>query len=298
MDILAAVPGSDPDEVRRLIREVCGKWAGPNGRAKSRQHVVEEVIRLLRGSNGASQAEKPGETILVGKPTKSARDDAARFATLRKRMASARTTWSPAISVAANKRPAQAGHHPKGKRKRNHELQESPVKPDCNPSDLWVLTCRGGPGWNPGGRGDRGTEGADKNHRASRRNRAHALHVTGARYRVTYLGETLIRVPAIPSFEAAVHLLAKGIRGDAGDLQPRRLGASHRGVDIENGAKLTTVENAKEGPRWAPYRPHPRSPKPGRCRIAFPGRPSHEPAAFDGSRLPWCARPRSELSLR
>ena len=79
-DILAAVPGSDPDTVRRLIREVCGKWAGTNGKTKSAQHVVDEVIRLLRASDATSQAEKPGETIVVGKPTNSAKDDAAKLA--------------------------------------------------------------------------------------------------------------------------------------------------------------------------------------------------------------------------
>jgi hypothetical protein len=30
-------------------------------------------------------------------------------------------------------------------------------------------------------------------------------------------------------------------------------------VDIEQGAKLTTVESAKDGPRFARYRPHPGS---------------------------------------
>ena len=94
-DILAAVPGSDPDTVRRLIREVCGKWAGPNGKAKSAQHVVDEVIRLLRASDATSQAEKPGETIVVGKPTNSAKEDAAKFAALRKQMTSARPPTAP-----------------------------------------------------------------------------------------------------------------------------------------------------------------------------------------------------------
>ncbi len=70
-DILAAVPGSDPDTVRRLIREVSGKWAGPNGKSKSAQHVVDEVIRLLRAPDATSQAEKPGETIVVSKPSNS-----------------------------------------------------------------------------------------------------------------------------------------------------------------------------------------------------------------------------------
>jgi hypothetical protein len=90
MDILAAVPGADPDTVRNRIGEVCANWTGPNGKTKSRRHVVEEVIRLLRASDATSQAEKPGETIVVGKATNSAKDDAARLAELRKQMASTR----------------------------------------------------------------------------------------------------------------------------------------------------------------------------------------------------------------
>ena len=88
MDILAAVPESDPDTVRRLIREVCGKWAGQNGKDKSAQHVVDEVIRRLRAPETTSQAEQPAETIRVEKPTK---EDAAKLAALGKQMASARS---------------------------------------------------------------------------------------------------------------------------------------------------------------------------------------------------------------
>jgi hypothetical protein len=91
MDILAAVPGSDPGSVRRLIREVCGKWAGTSGKAKSAQHVVDEVIRRLRSPEVTSQPVQPAETVRVGKPTKSAQDDAATLAALRKQMAAARS---------------------------------------------------------------------------------------------------------------------------------------------------------------------------------------------------------------
>jgi len=56
---------------------------------------------------------------------------------------------------------------------------------------------------------------------------------TGARYRVTYLGTTLVESPG-------------------GSVTRMR-------VDIEKGAKLTTVENANDGPRFARYRPHPSS---------------------------------------
>jgi hypothetical protein len=87
-DILAAVPGSDKETVRRLIREVCGNWAGPNGNAKSTQHVVDEVIRRLRAPDATSRAEQPAEPVRVGKPTK---EDAAKLAALAKQMASARS---------------------------------------------------------------------------------------------------------------------------------------------------------------------------------------------------------------
>jgi hypothetical protein len=88
MDILAAVPGSDPDTVRRHIREVCGKWTGQN---KSAQHVVAEVTRQLRPPDATSQAEQAAETVRIEKPTKSAQEDAAAFAALRKQMPSARS---------------------------------------------------------------------------------------------------------------------------------------------------------------------------------------------------------------
>jgi len=88
MDILAAVPGSDRETVRRLIREVSGKWAGQNGKDRSAQHVVDEVIRRLRTPEAASQPERPAEAIRVRKPTK---EDAAKLAALGKQMPSARS---------------------------------------------------------------------------------------------------------------------------------------------------------------------------------------------------------------
>jgi hypothetical protein len=87
-DILKAVPGSDPEKVRLLIREVCAKWAGSNGATKSRQHVVDEVIRRLRAPDATSRAEQPAEAIRVRKPTK---EDTAKLAALAKQMASARS---------------------------------------------------------------------------------------------------------------------------------------------------------------------------------------------------------------
>jgi hypothetical protein len=87
-DILKAVPGPDPDKVRLLIREVCAKWTGSNGATKSRQHVVDEVIRRLRDPDATSRAGQPAEAIRVGKPTK---EDAAKLAALAKQMASPRS---------------------------------------------------------------------------------------------------------------------------------------------------------------------------------------------------------------
>jgi len=78
---------------------------------------------------------------------------------------------------------------------------------------------------------------------------------TGARYRVTYLGETLIESARDPAFEACRALLARGIVGTlvtySGSSVPRLR------VDIEKGAKLMTVDNAHDGPRFGRYRPHP-----------------------------------------
>jgi len=83
----------------------------------------------------------------------------------------------------------------------------------------------------------------------------------GARYRVTYLGETLIGSARDPEYEACRALLAKGIKGMLVTYSPGRLVARMR-IDIETGAQLTIIENAKEGPRRARYRPHPGSAEP------------------------------------
>ena len=79
---------------------------------------------------------------------------------------------------------------------------------------------------------------------------------TGARYRVTYLGETLVESARDPEFEACRALLAKGVTGTMvtyshGSSVPRLR------VDIEKGAKLATIDNANDGPRFGRYRPHP-----------------------------------------
>jgi len=81
---------------------------------------------------------------------------------------------------------------------------------------------------------------------------------TGARYRVTYLGTTLLESAGDPEFEACHALLARGITGSLVTYSPGGSVPRMR-VDIEKGAKLTTVENANDGPRFARYRPHPSS---------------------------------------
>jgi hypothetical protein len=81
---------------------------------------------------------------------------------------------------------------------------------------------------------------------------------TGARYRVTYLGAVLIESAGDPEFEACRALLGRGITGTLVTYSPGSSVLRMR-VDIEQGAKLTTIENAKDGPRTARYRPHPSS---------------------------------------
>ena len=79
---------------------------------------------------------------------------------------------------------------------------------------------------------------------------------TGARYRVTYLGETLIESARDPTFEACRALLARGIVGTLVTYGPGSSVPRLR-VDIEQGAKLMTIDNANDGPRFGRYRPHP-----------------------------------------
>jgi hypothetical protein len=79
---------------------------------------------------------------------------------------------------------------------------------------------------------------------------------TGARYRVTYLGETLIESTRDPAFEACRALLARGIVGKLVTYSPGSSVPRLR-VDIEKGSKLMTIDNANDGPRFGRYRPHP-----------------------------------------
>jgi len=77
----------------------------------------------------------------------------------------------------------------------------------------------------------------------------------GARYRVTYLGETLVEGARTPLFDACRALLAKGITGTLVMYSPGSSTLRMR-VDIEEGAQLTIAEGDKAGPRFARYRPH------------------------------------------
>jgi hypothetical protein len=81
---------------------------------------------------------------------------------------------------------------------------------------------------------------------------------TGARYRVTYLGQTLIESTRDPEFEACRALLAKGFTGNLVIYSPGSSVPRMR-VDIAKGAQLMTIDNATDGPRIGRYRPHPKS---------------------------------------
>jgi hypothetical protein len=104
-DILDAVPGSDPDTVRRHIREVCGRWAGPNGRSKSRQDVVDAVIRLLRSGCASDHPTTTKDAIRVAEPTNGAKDHAAGLAELRKQLAMHATHGRPQSKLPQSQSP-------------------------------------------------------------------------------------------------------------------------------------------------------------------------------------------------
>ena len=73
---------------------------------------------------------------------------------------------------------------------------------------------------------------------------------TGARYRVTYLGETLIESARDPEFEACRALLAKGITGTLVTYSPGSSVPRMR-VDIEKGAQ---ADDHRQRQRWSPDR--------------------------------------------
>jgi hypothetical protein len=103
------------------------------------------------------------------------------------------------------------------------------------------------------------TDGANRSEETSTEHRIEIERThyrSGARYRVKYLGETLIESARDPEFEACRALLASGATGTLVTYSP---GSSvpRMKVDIENGAKLATIDNANDGPRFGRYRPHP-----------------------------------------
>jgi len=104
------------------------------------------------------------------------------------------------------------------------------------------------------------TDGANRSEETSTEHRIEIERThyrsTGARYRVTYLGETLVESARDPEFEACRALIAKGVTGTLVTYSPGSSVPSMK-VDIEKGAKLMTIDNATEGPRTGRYRPHP-----------------------------------------
>jgi len=78
----------------------------------------------------------------------------------------------------------------------------------------------------------------------------------GHRYRVTYNGQTLIEACREPGLDACRALLALGITGRLEMWRPGKAWHDLQ-LDIEAGAKLTVLENEKEGPRFVRWRPSP-----------------------------------------
>jgi hypothetical protein len=92
---------------------------------------------------------------------------------------------------------------------------------------------------------------------------AHRIDITlrkngqsGSYYRVVYAGQTLVESTKEPLFDACRALVALG---HAGRLEMWGSGSRPCMIvhDMEQGAKLTVVENVNAGPRFAQYRPHP-----------------------------------------
>ena len=79
---------------------------------------------------------------------------------------------------------------------------------------------------------------------------------TGARYCVNYLGEVLIESTRDPEYEACRTLFGRRIVGTLVTYGPGSEVPCSK-IDIEKGAKLTTIDNATKGPRTGNYRPRP-----------------------------------------
>ena len=92
---------------------------------------------------------------------------------------------------------------------------------------------------------------------------------TGARYRVTYLGATLVESARDPEFEACRALLARGITGTLVTYSPGGSVPRMR-VDIEKGAKLIDRRERQRRAEVCPLQAAPRLGPRGRRRMAFP----------------------------
>jgi hypothetical protein len=98
----------------------------------------------------------------------------------------------------------------------------------------------------------------------------------GQRYRVYFQDAVLIEVTWNPEFEACRALVARGVTGR---LDVWRAGKTHPHMivpDIEEAARWTVVENAREGPvikRWEPFPEHlqPDAVSPGRVMAPAAG---------------------------
>ena len=76
----------------------------------------------------------------------------------------------------------------------------------------------------------------------------------GHRYRVAFRGGVLIESCRVPGLDACRALLALGITGKLEMWRPRKAWPDLQ-LDIERAAKLTVIENEKEGPRFGWWRP-------------------------------------------
>jgi hypothetical protein len=74
-------------------------------------------------------------------------------------------------------------------------------------------------------------------------------------YDVVINGEVIVSDAWEPIFETAGALLAKGITGAVTFLDNKTLKPRLIIKDIENAAKLTVIENRREGPRFGKWRP-------------------------------------------
>ena len=104
---------------------------------------------------------------------------------------------------------------------------------------------------------------------------------TGARYRVTYLGETLIQSARDPAFEACRALLAKGVKGTLVTYSPGSSVPRMR-VDIEKGCETDDHRQQHSWPSFGRYRPHPTSNQGDDAEKAFPVQPSRQGRSFLG----------------